>query len=607
MPYPWRRHMAKRYTAIYKTQGRRAANIALGDVYDLLRPVNVRLATDDDDIRDAAGAESKRCERLARGGVEPVRQYVLSLGIEPPTVETEGGEVARYLCESWWRRRLRAKHGRDIEAAALRAGIVHKAADIYASNTTVSWRRSQQARNRALLEEVRAVNEDGDSYTLAELAAVSVSNPKLRRAELMTRIRGFEEVAAAADHAAEFYTVTCPARMHAKRTRYGRVIENEKYDGTTPRDAQAYLVKTWARIRAEFARRDIGVYGMRVCEPQHDGTPHWHLLLFMQKTSTKAVRAIIRKHALRVDGNERGAWKHRFDCKALDPKTGGAAGYIAKYIAKNIDGYAIDKDLYGTDAVAAAERVNAWAARWGIRQFQQVGGPSVTVWRELRRIEQAPDGVIEQARYCADQGHWRGYVAAMGGPMIKAADRPVQLYKAAPHDDGILKLNRYGEPAADQIKGVCNGAVVVPTRLHTWTIERGSVQSEIMAAGKNVVAKPGARVGTEILVLGGDRAGRDNRDYPSVSTSPAFAYERSRGWFYFSAPGVARAPWSRVNNCTVGGIDERNNSGTDAGLYRLNPSGRGANSEFADDCTGAGISGVDPSDDWGAWREYAAH
>jgi len=302
-----------------------------------------------------------------------------------------------------------------------------------------------------------------------------------------------------------------------------KVIENPKYDGTTPREAQGHLSRTWARLRACLHRRGLRWYGFRVAEPQHDGTPHWHLLLFYAdqwpgqciRRAVPRVRAIMRRYALQEDGQEQGAKQYRFDAKAIDWARGTAAGYIAKYIAKNIDGFGLDADLYGNDPIAAADRVDAWAATWGIRQFQQVGGPSVVVWRELRRLasEGEQEGTIGAAMDAADRGDWFGYVKAMGGATVARDAQPVRVLALAAvvafsEQTGELfgspaDCNRYGEPVAARVIGVKVGNVCHVTRWHTWSMER--------------------------------------RPADTKPTAPAFDLAVE------SAPG---APWSPVNNCT---------------------------------------------------------
>lgn len=105
----------------------------------------------------------------------------------------------------WWRRQLRSLHGRHVEAAAIEVGLVRVQAGIYASDETVACKRQQNRRNRRILESMQAVSEDGECLSLAELADLTVSNPRIRLAELMTRARGFEEVAKSLGDAAEFY------------------------------------------------------------------------------------------------------------------------------------------------------------------------------------------------------------------------------------------------------------------------------------------------------------------------------------------------------------------------------------------------------------------
>lgn len=124
-------------------------------------------------------------------------------------------------------------------------------------------------------------------------------------------------VANSLGHIAEFYTLTAPSKYHPVR---GNGSRNRNYNNTTPREANDYLGHTFQLIRSELNRRGIRIYGVRVAEPHHDGTPHWHLLLFMQPEHQKQAREVFAHYALMEDGNEKGAKKHRFKAVTIDPK-----------------------------------------------------------------------------------------------------------------------------------------------------------------------------------------------------------------------------------------------------------------------------------------------
>lgn len=594
LPRTWRRPLLRRYQRRFDADGRREANLELLDLSERLDGTAWSLAADDDAIRDFADAKAKAGGRAAAQGGYPAAAWeARAVGIEPPAITetvTEAGAAARLGCSQWWRRQIRQTHARDVERKAIGIGLVHRSAGCYASDEAVGRRGQQKRRNRAMLEAIQAVNELGDEYTLAELSDLSVSNPRIRRGELMTRIAGFEELAREAGHVGEFYTFTCPSRMHARRLdKCGTPRENPNYDGTDPREAQEHLRRVWSRVRAHMARCGVRWYGFRVAEPQHDGTPHWHLLVFYsphwrndpRRRAAPRVRAILRRYALADNGHEPGAKAHRFTAIGIDWRRGTAAGYIAKYISKNIDAYGVDADAYGNDARQSADRVDAWASTWGIRQFQQIGGPAVGAWRELRRLDHEDIGEAEAARAAADGGDWAGFCTAMGGIETPRAEQPIQVVRIQDLDleTGEIETNRYGELTSGRILGIRCGNVIIPTRWHKWTLRKASSPNHPSSSACTALSA-GIRSGRELVPaemlefrqpapdaarnfartitatvteygeqLTGVAAGTvldwsTARRLPTSPTGEAVAR-----WVVIASPDIF-TPWSSVNHCT---------------------------------------------------------
>lgn len=384
--------------------------------------------------------------------------------------------ILHMLSPKWWNGRLCHIAESWQEHLQIALGTVSKKHNAYASSMAVSDWHEKKRRERDYLERMELEDEDGNRINLIDAYESSVANPAIRRCELMTRIRGFENISNEMGYFGLFCTLTAPSCYHAT-INTGHF--NPKWSGSSPNETQLYLCKLWQKIRAKLQREKIRVFGIRVAEPHHDATPHWHLLLFMLPTDVERLRMIMREYAHQEHAEELvtdKARKARFHAERIDPNKGSATGYIAKYIAKNIDGYALDDELddeSGKPLKDSASAVSAWASLWHIRQFQFTGGAPVTVYRELRRMAdsaaaQRISTEFAKAHDAADAGDWAGYIKAQGGPFVHRDELVVRPWYQ-PDDN----LNEYREEVV-RLKGLqtltAGGDSHILTRVSQWKL-----------------------------------------------------------------------------------------------------------------------------------------
>lgn len=541
-------------------------------------------------------------------------ELIEGFGINPPGAgkKLSPDNIFQYIsktrCEKWWFRCLSKARKIMREHLAIAMGQVSSKASPYASWDCVREHQEQQHQNWQAIQNMMLFDEETQEETeLKDMVLKSVSNPAIRRHELMVRCRGCEDIGNELGLQGLFLTLTTPSKYHNSYKKGGFI---DHWNGASPREAQSYLNNVWQRIRAKLGRLGLRWFGVRVAEPHHDGTPHWHLLLWVKPQDVLRITNVFIQYAVLEDREEllpkkqwakvsllnyvqpisenpfkvyKKVYENNFPVKPMtrsphvelpesvqvwpikqqglttlnldytprcdvgfiDPEQGTATGYIAKYISKNIDGYAMDdevSDETGKSVKDMAKNVSAWKSRWNIRQFQFFGGAPVTTYRELRRFAsqnkkafmeylfmqergtlrnlyillmrdfvgpiksskqltnkellevigknyqariKSDEARIVDTMKAADHGNWQGYIMGQGGPFVKRDDLLiVNSYQVLPF------ASPHGEDVR-KIEGFTTPEETVKTRTKVWTIIKKSkviAEAEAITQGSAATA-----------------------------------------------------------------------------------------------------------------------
>ncbi|EDL6701597.1 replication endonuclease [Salmonella enterica] len=478
-------------------------------------------------LNDALTVYQKLADRALLLNITP--PYYESLRTDrdrrtPPDIDKLPGALLRLSCADWWNTKL-SRLRRIWREEQLRAAcLVSRTKSAYLSKDALTEFREQRRRMKQFLKSHELVNEDGFTIDMADVYYSGNSNPVHRRYEMMANMKGLELIAKERGDDAVFVTVTCPSRCHAT-TEDGH--PNPKWDGSTIRDSSDYLVNTFfATVRRKLNRKKLRWYGVRVAEPHHDGTVHWHMMIFVRPEERETIISEMEKIAIREDREELGDdIKPRFKQELITEEKGTPTGYIATYIGKNLDkgavkgndpktGKPLIDDESGLTMAESVERAVGWAGLHGVRQFQFFGIPSRQVWRELRRLacqmERNPEGpqklkdpAMDSVLVAADVGCFASYIMKQGGVLVPRKDYVIRTAY-----DIADKPNDYGETGI-QIYGIWSPLIGEESRICThpdnWTL---------------------------------------------VKKQPNPKDDAPEQGFEVDLPGGFAAPWTRGNNCT---------------------------------------------------------
>lgn len=158
------------------------ANHELQNIYFQLRIEDLNLCAENDELLKAARRFAEKCHTACARTVSPSEAYQACLRIvdhyqiKRPSIKRDNLEPAlkRMCCHHWWFRRIKILRQHKIETISRNIALVSRLRGIYASDYTIHVNRKQKERTREYLATTFVGNENGELFSLQNLADRSV-------------------------------------------------------------------------------------------------------------------------------------------------------------------------------------------------------------------------------------------------------------------------------------------------------------------------------------------------------------------------------------------------------------------------------------------------
>jgi hypothetical protein len=370
-----------------------------------LRPV-IAWATFDGwiDLDAQGGGFSRLAKALAEKPISEQEAILQAIGEAP--ARTQPPLSAR----QWSRRITRTVRRGQLWLAALAAPEA-----LIITDRLAELNRDEQKRaSRAVLGKRTVLTRQGER-TLEQVAVIAEA---ARIGELRKRLLALVTVALRAELAPYLITLTCPPHLHPS---------SPHYDFTSPSKALEYLQGRWERFQ-RFAGRatqhwePLEMFFVRGLDGYDDATPHLHLIAFFKADDLPRVRDALARYFIDEEPPERRRlkkYRHRVHIQPIeylkdeDDTEFDVKRYVWQIfwaICYAVKGLNLKRPSASEAALRAStapvidevhinaiaqRRLDAFCAVLGGRRFA-IGAthlrmPSITVFRELKKIEKGPE------------------------------------------------------------------------------------------------------------------------------------------------------------------------------------------------------------------------
>jgi len=190
----------------------------------------------------------------------------------------------------WWFKKLNKKINQQRELLKIAIGSIHLNNQKYASNEAVKAYKRRVAAEIKYLSEVKPRNSktDWNGY-------ISTLRPADQRrfAEFITISKGIEKRADALGLVSSFLTLTLPPEYHSHPLNG----DSSKWEGLSPKQSYKKLINIADKLNKVIHKMGLynsnNFFSIKIVEPHHDGTPHFHIILYYQADYKENIKSAI--------------------------------------------------------------------------------------------------------------------------------------------------------------------------------------------------------------------------------------------------------------------------------------------------------------------------